>query len=77
MSSSFVNYDSWLERPFQDAQEESDRFYDWCETHNIDSDDPNAESAYMDWIDSQWEPPEDDWDEDPDDFDIERDVYDD
>lgn len=51
-------YDAWLERPHQDALEESERFSDWCEEHGIEFDDPDAESAYMDWIESQFEEPD-------------------
>lgn len=51
-------YDAWLERPYQDACEAADRFLDWCETHNMDPDDPDAETFYNDYIDSLWEEPD-------------------
>ena len=63
------DYDRWLERPYLDAADEAERFQDWCETHGIEFEDPDAESAYMDWIESQFEEPDvdadmrDDWDD--------------
>jgi hypothetical protein len=56
-------YDAWLERPHQDAIAESERFLDWCEEHNIDPDDPDAEMLYQDYIDSSYEDQYDDIDE--------------
>lgn len=66
MPNPFTGYDSWLERPYQDAMEESERFTDWCEEHNIDPDDPDAETMYMDYIDASYEDYEPDYD-DPED----------
>lgn len=43
----FANYDSWLERPYQDMCDESDRFLDWCGANDVDPDDPEAEDLYM------------------------------
>lgn len=67
MRDPFANYDSWLERPYQDAIEQSEAFVDWCEEHNIDPDDPNAETLYLNYLDALWEPPEpdDDYEGDP------------
>ena len=72
MSDPFRNYDAWLERPYQRAAEAADMFIDWCETHNIEPDDPDAEVLYQDYLDAQWEPPDDNYDYYPDDFDTER-----
>lgn len=46
MRDPFANYDSWLERPYQDMVEESDRFMDWCEANDVDPDSPEAEDLY-------------------------------
>lgn len=50
MRDPFANYDNWLERPYQDMMEESDRFYDWAEEEGYEVDDPEdmklAELAY-------------------------------
>lgn len=45
-----MNYDNWLERPYQDAWEAGERFVDWCEAHDFDPDDPNSERAYEEWL---------------------------
>ena len=67
MRDPFANYDSWLERPYQDACEAADAFIDWCEDHNIDPEHPDAETLYNDYIDSQYEDYEPDYDGDYDD----------
>lgn len=55
----FANYDAWLERPYQDMIEESDRFVDWAEEWGFDLDDPteskNAEEAYQDYLEQLYE----------------------
>lgn len=54
-----TNYDNWLERPYQDMYEESERFYDWAEDFDYDLDDPNeakeAERAYQDYLQDLYE----------------------
>lgn len=39
MRDPFANYDAWLERPYQDMMEDSDRFVDWAEEEGYDLDD--------------------------------------
>lgn len=73
MASSLPGYDAWLERPFQDMCAESDRYYDWCESHDLDPDSPASEAAYEDFCDDlaeQWaeEQAERHADRDEDDF---------
>lgn len=51
----FINYDQWLERPYQNMMEESDKFVDWCDAHDWDPDDPNADEAYGNWVESEYE----------------------
>lgn len=54
MRDPFAGYDAWLERPYQDMIDESDRFYEWAEEEGFDMDDPDqfkdAEDAYQDYI---------------------------
>lgn len=52
MRDPFAGYDAWLERPYQDMMEESDRFYAWCEEAGVDPDDPEADRLYADAMDS-------------------------
>lgn len=51
MRDPFAGYDAWLERPYQDMMEESDRFSDWAESEGYDLDDTDvtkkAEEAYL------------------------------
>lgn len=53
---------------------ESERFVDWCEEHNIDPDDQDAEMLYNDYVDSMYEV---DFDDVDDDSDLREDFYDD
>lgn len=59
MRDPFANYDNWLERPYQDMIEESDRFFDWAEEEGYDLDDPAQEEQaladYEDYIQSCYE----------------------
>lgn len=59
MCSSLPGYDSWLERPYQDMIEESDRFVDWAEEEGYDLDNPEdivlAEQNYEFWLQDQYE----------------------
>lgn len=59
MRDPFANYDAWLERPYQDMMEESDRFVDWAEENDYDLDDLDAmkiaEENYEFWIQDQAE----------------------
>ena len=51
-----MSYDRWLESPYQDMMEESDRFYDWAEKNGFeDAESEEAEKAYMDWLEAQYE----------------------
>jgi hypothetical protein len=54
MRDPFANYDAWLEQPYQDMIEASDRFVDWAEEHGYDFDDPEdmkqAELDYDAWL---------------------------
>ena len=55
MRDPFVNYDSWLEAPYQQMIDESDKFYEWCEENGYeDLDDPDqlkyAEEEYQAWL---------------------------
>lgn len=65
----FANYDNWLERPYQDAMEESDRFYEWCEANDVDPDSDEAETLYVDAMEGDeygWDPDDyesEDWEE--------------
>ena len=54
MRDPFIGYDNWLEAPYQDMMEDSERFYDWAEEEGYDFDDPEemkqAELAYEAWL---------------------------
>lgn len=72
MRDPFANYDSYLERPYQDAMAESDAFTDWAESEEYDLDSPTeallAEKDYQTYLESQYddydgEDQEPDWDE--------------
>lgn len=73
MAYSLPGYDQWLERPYQDMIDEADRYFEWCEEHDFDPDDPDSENAYHEFISQLWEEP--DWydydDQEPDDWDLE------
>lgn len=55
----FANYDSYLERPYQDMIAEADAFYDWAEAegYDVESDEDLAlaESAYEDYLEGQYD----------------------
>lgn len=55
MSSPFTNYDQWLVAPYEQMQEESERFMGWCEAYDWDPGDPGAEHAYYDWLEGEYE----------------------
>lgn len=69
MASSLPGYDAWLSRPYEDAAIEAERYWDFCEEHGLDPDDPDSESLYSDYLDLYDEP---DYDE-PDEGDLEYD----
>lgn len=50
-----MGHQEWLERPYQDMMDESDRYYDWCEENDLDPDSPEAELAYEDAWASEWD----------------------
>lgn len=70
MRDPFAGYDAWLERPYQDMIDESDAYYDWCDTNGFDPDTEEADLAYTEWLDSQYDydPYEDDYDEEEADY---------
>jgi hypothetical protein len=72
---SLPGYDAWLERPYQDACADADRYIEWCESRNMDPDEPESQVAYSDWIDSQWGDMEEYYDDDISD-EIDYDCYD-
>jgi hypothetical protein len=59
MSSELRGHQEWLEAPYQDAIEESDRFMDWAEEEGYDLDNPEsldlAELAYQDYLNGLYE----------------------
>lgn len=56
MRDPFKGYDEWLERPYQEMMDDSDKFVDWAESEGYDLDDPaqlqEAEDDYMEYIES-------------------------
>lgn len=40
MRDPFAGFDAWLERPYQDMMDESERFLDWAEEEGYDFDNP-------------------------------------
>lgn len=57
MRDPFAGYDAWLERPYQDMMEEGERFMEWVEENDYDlaTESVEAEKAYMEWIEGQYE----------------------
>lgn len=55
MRDPFAGYDAWLERPYQEMMEEGEKFMDWCEENDFDPENLEAETAYQDWIEGQYE----------------------
>lgn len=55
----FANYDAWLERPYQDMMDESDRFVDWAEEYGYDLEDQDdikrAEQGYQEYLEQMYE----------------------
>lgn len=49
-SRAFVNYDSWLEAPYQQMMDESDRYYEWAEASDLDPDSEETLAAYDDFL---------------------------
>jgi predicted TPR repeat methyltransferase len=49
-----MDYDSWLEAPYQDAMEDAEAFSDWAETRGWDLNDSGdiyqATRAYEEWL---------------------------
>lgn len=68
----FAGYDAWLERPYQDMMDESDRYVDWAEEYGYDLDDEiqsrDAEHAYQEHLEQMYE----DWQIDQHDAAMER-----
>lgn len=54
-----ANYDNWLERPYQQMYDESEKFWDWAEENGYDLSDPDqtlrAEQDYQAWLDDMAE----------------------
>lgn len=54
MRDSFVGYDAWLERPYQEMMEDGDKFIDWAESEGFDLEIPDearrAERRYEDYL---------------------------
>ncbi|CAB4176654.1 hypothetical protein UFOVP978_50 [uncultured Caudovirales phage] len=42
-----MSYDAWLEKPFQQAQDQSDRFEKWCEDNDQLIDDPDSVDLFV------------------------------
>jgi len=69
MTDPFRNYDAWLERPYQQQMEEADRFFDFCEDHDLDPDDPDSMTIYSDYLESQYDfEPDYDYERDEDEY---------
>ena len=74
---SLPGYDAWLERPFQDACDEAERYQVFCDERGFDPETAEAQEAYSDYIDSQWEAMEEyTFDDDLDDIDYDCWNYD-
>lgn len=66
MRDPFAGYDQWLERPYQDMIEESDRYFDWCEDNDLDPDDPASQDLFAEAVTDEYEyndydPDDDEW----------------
>lgn len=59
MRDPFIGYDTWLERPYQEMMEDSDKFYDWAESEGFNLEEPDqlkeAEEAYEDYYEAMAE----------------------
>lgn len=55
MRDPFANYDAWLERPYQDMMDESDRYYQWCEDNDMDPDNEDSVTAYNLWCEDTYD----------------------
>lgn len=44
-----MDYDAWLEKPYQDREEEGAAFVDWCEENDVY---PGADDAWDLWKDA-------------------------
>ena len=59
MRDPFAGYDAWLEAPYQDAIEDSDRFIEWAEEEGYDFDNPEemkqAEKDYEEFLAAEYE----------------------
>ena len=49
------DYDNWLVAPYEQMERESDQYYQWCEDHDFDPDDMDAELEYEAWLQDQYE----------------------
>lgn len=45
-----MSYDTWLCAPYEEAAEEAEAFIAFCESRDLDPDDPKSETAYEDAI---------------------------
>lgn len=67
MRDPFANYDRWLEAPYQEMNAQGDDFVDWCETNNINLEDPKqVRAAEIAWEEYIYEAPEPEIDLDED-----------
>lgn len=47
-----MNYDAWLERPYQEAYDRGDAFVAWCEREGVDPDDADAQGRFEDALET-------------------------
>lgn len=44
-----MGYDSWLVAPFEQQEAENERYFQFCETHALEVDDPKSEEMYQEY----------------------------
>lgn len=45
-------YDNWLVAPYEEASARWDAFVDFCDSRDLDPDDPGAEAAYEEHLEA-------------------------
>jgi len=69
MRDPFAGYDRWLVAPMESMMEEADRFFEFCEDHDLDPDDPDSQVIYSDYLESQYDfEPDYDYERDEDEY---------
>lgn len=71
-----MSYDNWLVAPYEQQEAENERYFRFCEEHDLETEDPKSEEMYADYCQEmserdaealaeiqEWQREHDDWDD--------------